>query len=115
MILLFSHRSSVKKTVTANESSRRESEGEIPVELIDRQPFDDFPFAHGVSRTNGVLYIAAETRPRENNINVFCFRVVCILFRCLLSTPGKLWVFNIQGIFKKRCQNEYGQKRTTQR
>lgn len=62
-----------EKTVTANESSRRESEGEIPVELIDRQPFDDFPLAHGVSRTNGVLYIAAETRTRENNLMHFAY------------------------------------------
>lgn len=44
------------KTVAANESgSERSSEGEIPVELINRQPFDDFPIAHRVLRINGVF------------------------------------------------------------
>lgn len=58
------------KTVATYESSRREGEGEIPVELINRQPFDDFPIAHGVSRTNSVLTY----KMRINTENLFACR-----------------------------------------
>ena len=33
-------------------ADREPTGGEIPVELVSRQPFDDFPQCSGVSRTN---------------------------------------------------------------
>ena len=44
MILLFSHRTSViKPSQTMRAAVREPARGEILVELIRRQPFDDFP------------------------------------------------------------------------
>ena len=36
-------------------ADREPTGGEIPVELVSRQPFDDFPQQSGVSRTNRIV------------------------------------------------------------
>ena len=64
-------------------AARRDSRrGEIPVELINRQPFDDFPLAHGVLRTNSVLVHNAtvETYSYVIGVLVFFSKRQCTLF-----------------------------------
>ena len=58
MRLLLSHSpsviafSSVKPSQAMRAADREPAGGEIPVELVCRQPLDDFPQRAGVSRTN---------------------------------------------------------------
>ena len=63
-ILLFSHSpsviafSSVKPSQAMRTADREPAGGEIPVELVCRQPFGDFPKQRlGVSRTNKVAFL----------------------------------------------------------
>ena len=62
-ILLFSHSpsviafSSAKPSQAMRAADREPAGGEIPVELVCRQPFDDFPQRAGVSRTNRLAFI----------------------------------------------------------
>ena len=59
--------STVKPSQAMGAVAREPREGEIPVELTSRQPFDDFPQQSGVSRTNRIVSLYTVKRQDESD------------------------------------------------